>query len=170
MRRPCRHGDTLCGWGNGPQRRLVRIFVHRLRGDTWFAAKFYCVLRPVDRDDGFFDGSTEVIFYGAGRCYAAAGPILLRPPAHGLFAIQPQATLGFLSGGEWTIVFIEMRRTDFTSRFGYAPKCEMPPKQRCYFMDQQFALRLRCTPALTRPNAPKLPHAGRMGSALPIQS
>ena len=89
-------------------------------GDTWF--RDGDVIGLFDRlvDDGFFDEFETVLFYGAGPCgYAAAAFSVAAPGAH-VFVIQPQATLDPRLT-EWDSRFIEMRRTDFETRYGYAP-------------------------------------------------
>lgn len=89
-------------------------------GDTWF--RDTAVYGYFDRliDDGFFDDFDTVIFYGAGPCgYAAAAYSVASPEAH-VLAVQPQATLDPRIT-EWDDRFTDMRRTDFTSRYGYAP-------------------------------------------------
>ena len=89
-------------------------------GDTWFRDK--TVYGYFDRliDDGFFDDFDTVIFYGAGPCgYAAAAYSVASPEAR-VLAVQPQATLDPRIT-EWDDRFTDMRRTDFTSRYGYAP-------------------------------------------------
>ena len=89
-------------------------------GDTWFRDE--AVYAYFDRliDDGFFDEFDQIIFYGAGPCgYAAAAYSVAAPEAR-VLAVQPQATLD-PRVTEWDDRFIEMRRTDFTSRYGYAP-------------------------------------------------
>ncbi len=89
-------------------------------GDTWFRdASVYAYF---DRliDDGFFDDFETVIFYGAGPCgYAAAAYSVASPEAR-VLAVQPQATLDPRIT-EWDDRFTDMRRSDFTSRYGYAP-------------------------------------------------
>ncbi len=89
-------------------------------GDTWFRDK--AVYGYFDRliDDGFFDDFDTVIFYGAGLCgYAAAAYSVASPEAR-VLAVQPQATLDPRIT-EWDDRFTDMRRTDFTSHYGYAP-------------------------------------------------
>jgi hypothetical protein len=89
-------------------------------GDTWFRDQ--AVYGYFDRliDDGFFDAFEQVVFYGAGPCaYAAAAYSVASPGAH-VLAVQPQATLD-PRVTEWDDRFTDMRRTDFTSRYGYAP-------------------------------------------------
>ncbi|MGJ8625100.1 MAG: hypothetical protein ACSHW1_20340 [Yoonia sp.] len=72
-------------------------------------------------DDGFFDDFDQVLFYGAGAAgYAAAAYSIAAPDAQVLL-IQPQATLDTRIAG-WDKRFPEARRTDFTSRFAYAPE------------------------------------------------
>ena len=89
-------------------------------GDTWFRDK--SVYGYFDRliDDGFFDDFDTALFYGAGPCgYAAAAYSVASPEAR-VLAVQPQATLD-PPITEWDDRFTDMRRTDFTSRYGYAP-------------------------------------------------
>ncbi|MEO0379242.1 MAG: phosphoadenosine phosphosulfate reductase [Pseudomonadota bacterium] len=89
-------------------------------GDTWF--RDGDVIGLFDRliDDGFFDAFETVLFYGAGPCGYAAAAFSVAAPGARVFAIQPQATLDARMT-EWDNRFVEMRRTDFTARYGYAP-------------------------------------------------
>jgi hypothetical protein len=89
-------------------------------GDTWFRDRN--VIAMFDRmiDDGFFDDFETVLFYGAGPCGYAAAAFSVAAPGARVLAIQPQATLD-PRVTEWDERFYEMRRTDFTSRYGYAP-------------------------------------------------
>jgi hypothetical protein len=89
-------------------------------GDTWFRDGF--VYGYFDRliDDGFFDEFETVLFYGAGPCGYAAAAFSVASPGARVLAIQPQATLD-PRVAEWDDRFIDMRRTDFTTRYGYAP-------------------------------------------------
>ncbi|WP_299591760.1 phosphoadenosine phosphosulfate reductase [uncultured Tateyamaria sp.] len=89
-------------------------------GDTWFRDRH--VIGLFDRliDDGFFDDFETVLFYGAGPCGYAAAAYSVAAPGAQVLVIQPQATLD-PRVTEWDDRFIEMRRTDFTSRYGYAP-------------------------------------------------
>ncbi len=89
-------------------------------GDTWFRDP--AVYGYFDRlvDDGFFEDFDRVVFYGAGMGgYAAAAYSVVSPGAT-VVAVQPQATLATDRAG-WDTRFPKMRRTDFTSRYGYAP-------------------------------------------------
>lgn len=89
-------------------------------GDTWFRdARVYGFF---DRliDDGFFEDFDRVIFYGAGPCGYAASAFSVAAPGATVIAIQPQATLDPRMT-EWDDRFVEMRRTSFTDRYGYAP-------------------------------------------------
>ena len=89
-------------------------------GDTWFRDP--AVHQYLDRlaDHAFFDQYETVLFYGAGPCgYAAAASSVVAPGAI-VVAVQPQATLD-PGMAEWDPRFAEMRKTDFTSRYGYAP-------------------------------------------------
>ena len=89
-------------------------------GDTWFRdPKVYGFF---DRliDDGFFEDFDRVVFYGAGPCGYAAAAFSVAAPGATVVAVQPQATLD-PDMAEWDDRFVEMRRTSFTDRYGYAP-------------------------------------------------
>lgn len=90
-------------------------------GDTWFRDP--AVYSYFDRlvDDGFFDEFDRVIFYGAGPCAYAAAAYSVASPGAKVVLIQPQATLDARIT-EWDDRFIDMRKTDFVSRYGYAPQ------------------------------------------------
>ncbi|MEO0745165.1 MAG: phosphoadenosine phosphosulfate reductase [Pseudomonadota bacterium] len=89
-------------------------------GDTWFRDRNVFGLFDNLIDDGFFDGFGTILFYGAGPCGYAAAAYSVAAPGARVFAIQPQATLD-PRVTEWDDRFVEMRRTDFTARYGYAP-------------------------------------------------
>lgn len=88
--------------------------------DTWFRDPH--VYGFFDRlvDEGFFEDFDTVIFYGAGMGgYAAAAYSVVAPGAT-VIAVSPQATLD-RAVTEWDDRFPATRRTDFRSRYGYAP-------------------------------------------------
>ncbi|WP_135505345.1 phosphoadenosine phosphosulfate reductase [Roseovarius aestuariivivens] len=89
-------------------------------GETWFRDPR--VFGYFDRlvDDGFFEEFDQVIFYGAGSCGYAAAAFSVAAPGAKVLAIQPQATLDPRMT-EWDDRFRAMRRTDFSTRYGYAP-------------------------------------------------
>lgn len=89
-------------------------------GDTWFRDRHVIGLFDQMIDDGFFDAFETVLFYGAGPCGYAAAAYSVAAPGAQVLLIQPQATLD-PRVTEWDDRFVEMRRTDFTSRYGYAP-------------------------------------------------
>ncbi|WP_299280510.1 phosphoadenosine phosphosulfate reductase [uncultured Tateyamaria sp.] len=89
-------------------------------GDTWFRDRHVIGLFDRMIDDGFFDDFEQVIFYGAGPCGYAAAAFSVAAPGARVMVVQPQATLD-PRVTEWDDRFREMRRTDFTSRYGYAP-------------------------------------------------
>lgn len=89
-------------------------------GDTWFRAPEVYAYFDQLIDDGFFDEFDQVVFYGAGPCGYAAAAFSVAAPGATVVAIQPQATLD-PRVTEWDDRFTDMRRTDFTDRFGYAP-------------------------------------------------
>lgn len=130
-------------------------------GDTWFRDK--SVYGYFDRliDDGFFDEFEQVIFYGAGPCgYAAAAYSVASPEAR-VLAVQPQATLD-PRVTEWDDRFTDMRRTDFTSRYGYAPDMLDGADAAYVVYDPRQKLDAMHAALFTRANTYKLriPHMG----------
>lgn len=133
-------------------------------GDTWFRDE--AVYAYFDRliDDGFFDAYAQVIFYGAGPCgYAAAAFSVAAPEAH-VLAVQPQATLDPRLT-EWDHRFTNMRRTDFTSRYGYAPDMLDGAASAYVVYDPREMLDAMHAALFTRPNTLKL-RLRHMGDAI----
>jgi hypothetical protein len=89
-------------------------------GDTWFRDTH--VYGQFDQliDDGFFDQFETIVFYGAGPGGYAAAAFSVAAPGSQVVMIQPQATLD-PRVTEWDTRFPHMRRTEFTSRYAYAP-------------------------------------------------
>ena len=89
-------------------------------GDTWFRDR--AVYGYFDRliDDGFFEEFETVVFYGAGAAGYAAAAFSVAAPGARVLVLQPQATLD-PRVTEWDDRFLQMRRTSFTDRYGYAP-------------------------------------------------
>lgn len=133
-------------------------------GDTWFRDK--TVYGYFDRlvDDGFFDEFETVIFYGAGPCAYAAACYSVAAPAAQVIAIQPQATLD-PRVTEWDSRFSDMRRHDFTSRYGYAPDMLEAASQAYVLYDPREQLDAMHAALFTRPDVRKL-RMPYMGSAL----
>lgn len=88
--------------------------------DTWFRDRHVIGFFDQMIDEGFFDDYETVLFYGAGPCGYAAAAFSVAAPGARVLAIQPQATLDPRIT-EWDDRFTEMRRTDFTTRYGFAP-------------------------------------------------
>ncbi|MCX7566203.1 phosphoadenosine phosphosulfate reductase [Sulfitobacter sp. F26169L] len=133
-------------------------------GDTWFRDK--SVYGYFDRliDDGFFDEFEQVIFYGAGPCgYAAAAYSVASPEAR-VLAVQPQATLDPRIT-EWDDRFTDMRRMDFTSRYGYAPDMLDGATAAYVVYDPREQLDAMHAALFTRPNTRKL-RLRHMGDAI----
>lgn len=89
-------------------------------GDTWFRDAQVFAFFDQMMDDGFFDDFENVVFYGAGPCGYAAAAYSVASPGARVLMLQPQATLDPRVTG-WDDRFIEQRRRDFTSRYGFAP-------------------------------------------------
>ena len=90
-------------------------------GDTWFRDPRVYAFFDQMLDDGFFDEFDRVLFYGAGPCGYAAGAYSVTSPGARVLMLQPQATLD-PRVAEWDDRFVEERRRDFTSRYGFAPE------------------------------------------------
>lgn len=91
------------------------------RGDTWYRDP--AVYAFFDRlvDEAFFDDFDRVVFYGAGMAGYAAAAFSAAAPGATVIAVAPQATLDPRVTG-WDRRFLQMRRTSFTDRYGYAPE------------------------------------------------
>ena len=87
---------------------------------TWFRDPD--VYRYFDQlvDDAFFEDFDRVIFYGAGANGYAAAAYSVTAPGAKVVLVAPQATLD-PSIAPWDDRFMQMRRSDFSSRYGYAP-------------------------------------------------
>lgn len=133
-------------------------------GDTWFRDK--SVYGYFDRliDDGFFDIFDRVIFYGAGPCAYAAAAYSVASPEACVLAVQPQATLD-PRVTEWDGRFTNMRRTDFTSRYGYAPDMLDGADVAYVVYDPRQRLDAMHAALFTRPNTRKL-RLRHMGDAI----
>lgn len=99
------------GWSS------LSMLAHR---DTWFRDPKVFEFFDHLTDDGFFDDFETVIFYGAGPCGYAAGAFSVAHPGSRVLMLQPQATLD-PRVTEWDDRFAELRRLNFTARYGYAP-------------------------------------------------
>lgn len=117
--RPSRNGQPIA---RGVQNRTdIAQLTLLAQSETWFRAPEVYAFFDDLIDDGFFDGFERVVFYGAGaQGYAAAAYSVAAPRAE-VVLIQPQASLTPAVAG-WDTRFPELRRTDFTSRYGYAPQ------------------------------------------------
>lgn len=120
-------------------------------GDTWFRDPR--VWGFFDRliDDGFFEEFGQVIFYGAGPGGYAAAAYSVAAPGARVLALQPQATLD-PRVTEWDDRFRHMRRTDFTSRFGYAPDMLDAADRAVVIYDPRDELDAMHAALFTRPN------------------
>ncbi|SPH17387.1 hypothetical protein DEA8626_00905 [Defluviimonas aquaemixtae] len=90
------------------------------RRATWYRDK--AVYAFFDRlvDDGFFEEFDKVVFYGAGMAGYAAAAFSVTAPGATVILAAPQATLDPEVTG-WDPRFLELRRTSFNDRYGYAP-------------------------------------------------
>lgn len=107
--------------------------------DTWFRhRKLY---RHFDRlvDEEFFESFDQVVFYGAGMGGYAAAAYSVAAPGATVLTVAPQATLA-REMTEWDDRFPELRRTDFTRRYGYAPDMIDAANKVFVFYDPNEAL------------------------------
>ena len=133
-------------------------------GDTWFRDEAVYAYFDELVDRGFFEEFERVIFYGAGPCaYAACAFSVAAPGAH-VLAVQPQATLD-PAMTEWDERFREMRRLDFTSRYGYAPDMLDAAGKAFVLYDPMDRLDAMHAALFARPNVTLL-RLRRMGAAL----
>lgn len=133
-------------------------------GDTWFRdARVYGFFDQLI-DDGFFEEFDKVVFYGAGPCGYAAAAFSVAAPASTVVAVQPQATLETRMT-EWDDRFVEMRRTSFTDRFGYAPDMLDAADHAYIIYDPRENLDAMHSSLFERSNVSRLRMAG-MGNAL----
>lgn len=112
--------DVPLGWQlrNGHGWTQLTILATR---ETWFRHR--AVYQYFDRliDEGFFDDFENVTFYGQGSAGYAAASFSVAAPGATVIALSPQATLDPRIA-EWDHRFMSARRTDFTSRYGFAPQ------------------------------------------------
>ncbi len=89
-------------------------------GPTWFRNER--VYRYIDRltDEGFFEDFEETLFYGNHDCGYAAAAFSVASPGARLLAVRPAASLD-PAVSRWDRRYVEQRRLDFNSRYGYAP-------------------------------------------------
>jgi hypothetical protein len=71
-------------------------------------------------DDAFFEDFDRVVFYGAGMGGYGATAFSVAAPGATVLALAPQATLD-TELAEWDRRFLNARKLDFASRFGFAP-------------------------------------------------
>ncbi|MCI5095560.1 MAG: phosphoadenosine phosphosulfate reductase [Rhodobacteraceae bacterium] len=124
-------------------------------GDTWFRDNRIYGFFDQLIDDGFFEEFDRVIFYGAGPCGYAAAAYSVASPGATVVTIQPQATLDPRIT-EWDERFVEMRRTSFTDRFGYAPDMLDAADQAFILYDPRQDLDAMHSALFERPNVTRL--------------
>lgn len=109
----------------------LSLLAHR---PTWFRDE--AVYRFFDRltESGAFEEFDRVIFYGAGSNGYAAAAYSVAAPGSDVVLVAPQATLDPAIAG-WDDRFRAMRRTDFRSRYGYAPEMVEAAERVILFFD-----------------------------------
>lgn len=133
-------------------------------GDTWFRDPDVYTFFDQLIDDGFFEDFDRVLFYGAGPCGYAAAAFSVAAPGATVVAIQPQATLDPRMT-EWDDRFVEMRRTSFTDRYGYAPDMVDAANRAFVIYDPRQGLDAMHSTLFERPNVTRLRMA-HMGTQL----
>lgn len=136
-------------------------------GDTWFRDP--AVYEYFDHliDTGLLEEFERVVFYGAGPCGYAAAAFSVSAPGATVVAVQPQATLDPRMT-EWDSRFAELRRLNFTDRFGYAPDMMDAAAQGFVLYDPRQELDAMHAALFARPNVTRL-RMPFMGSALQTQ-
>ena len=136
-------------------------------GDTWFRDP--AVYEYFDHliDEGTLEEFDRVVFYGAGPCGYAASAFSVSAPGAVVVAVQPQATLDARIT-EWDPRFVEMRRTSFTDRFGYAPDMLDAAHHAFVIYDPRQELDAMHASLFARSNVTRL-RMPFMGSALQTQ-
>ena len=132
--------------------------------DTWFRDSHVYGFFDKLIDDGFFEDFEQVVFYGAGPCGYAAAAFSVASPGATVVAVQPQATLDARMT-EWDERFVDMRRTSFTDRFGYAPDMLEAADHAYIIYDPRETLDAMHSALFERPNVSRL-RMPSMGSAL----
>ena len=137
------------------------------KSETWFRDPE--VIDFFDRmvDDGFFEEFDRVVFYGAGPSGYAACAFSVAAPGAGVIAVAPQATLA-RPETEWDDRFPAMRRTDFRSRYGYAPDMLDAAERALVVYDPAEPLDAMHARAFARPNVTL--HRYRRGDASAIDA
>lgn len=90
-------------------------------GFTWYRSDPVLDFFDRMRDDGFFAGFSNVVFYGTSMAGYAACAFASAAPGATVIALSPQATLDRAVTIGWEDRFREAWRRDFTGRYGYAP-------------------------------------------------
>lgn len=125
-------------------------------GETWFRTEEVYQFFDELTDDGFFDEFERVIFYGAGPCGYAAGAFSVAAPGATVVMIQPQATLNPRVTG-WDDRFTDLRKKDFTSRYGYAPAMVQGASDAFVIFDPHESLDAMHAALFTSDNTTMLP-------------
>jgi hypothetical protein len=133
-------------------------------GDTWFRDPDVYALMDRLTDDDWFEEFDRVVFYGAGPCGYAAAAFSVAAPGALVLAVQPQATLD-PRVTEWDNRFVQMRRTSFSDRYGYAPDMLDAAHRAFVLYDPAEDLDAMHAALFTRPNVTKL-RLRYMGDAL----
>ena len=135
-------------------------------GDTWFRDTMVFDLFDRLADEGFFDEFENILFFGAGSCGYAAAAFSVAAPGAQVLVIQPQATLDPRIT-EWDKRFPEMRRTDFSYRYGYAPDMLDACSQAFVLYDPAESLDAMHAALFSRPGVIKL-QMRHMGDTLQV--
>ncbi len=132
--------------------------------DSWFRGEG--IYRYIDRlvDDGFFEDFEQVLFYGVGGGGYAACAYSVAAPGARVLAIRPQATLDPSVAG-WDPRYVNLRRTSFSDRYGYAPDMIDGASQAWLIFDPMEQLDAMHAALFTKPNVTML-RARRLGSKL----
>lgn len=90
------------------------------RKHPWFRSEAVYAFIDGLIDEGFFEGFDRVLFYGGGPLGYAAASFSVAAPGARVLLLNPIASQSPAIAG-WDDRFREVRRMDFTSRYGFAP-------------------------------------------------
>ncbi len=106
------------------------------------------------RDEGFFKGFDNVVFYGASMGAYAAATFSAAAPGATVIAISPQATLSRDIAG-WETRYVKAWKRDFSSRYAYAPEMVKSADKMFLFYDPTYQLDAMHTALFQSPNVQK---------------
>ena len=150
------------GFDLAEKRGWAHLSLVATTGNPWFRDEAVWAFFDAQIDADLFDDYETVVFYGAGPAGYAAAAYSVAAPGATVVAVAPQATLTPSIAG-WDDRFVEMRRLDFTTRYGYAPDMIDAADSVWIVADPAEALDAMHAALFTRPHVRQIRY--RRGSA-----